>query len=425
MTGSPDDADRVRTLRQALTATGAGIYLATHVAGPLSAETLAAVHESDEMELRIGRVGPDRAEDLEQREWEARAAVAATIRAPFEQVVLSHGAAEAARGITLELLGTRMALPQPGTRAKPGTRSGAGTHPGAGTRGGPGTRAGAGIPPGLATAARVVIVEGLAEPVARAVESVAVALGAEVDHLAVVPQILGSDVALVTMPHVDPLGRLHDPGPVASTTRRAGARLLVDISLSVGALPLDVAEMGADALVGDVQRWLLGPEGLALAWLSPALGDDVPARLRATTGPFARGSLLALARSVGWLLMYVELPWVVARTGRLARRLYGSLASIHGVELVADRAEHAGLLAFRIIGWDAEQAAEELARSAFAITDVESEADVIRVSVGAWNREDELDRFVERVADLAAHTPASLPRRPSLTILSGPLDHDR
>ncbi len=413
MTGSPDDADRVRTLREALTATGAGIYLATHVAGPLSAETLAAVHESDELELRIGRVGPDRAEDLEQREWEARAAVAATIKAPFEQVVLSHGAAEAARCISLELLGARVAPPQPGTRR------GRATDPRPPADLTPGTRG------GLTPPMRVVTVEGLAGPVARAVGSVARALGAEVDHLPVVPQILGSDVALVAMPHVDPLGRLHDPGPVALTTQRAGARLLVDISLSVGALPLDVAEMGADALVGDVQRWLLGPEGLALAWLSPALGDDVPARMRATTGPFARGSLLALARSVGWLLMYVELPWVVARTGRLARRLYGSLAGIHGVELVGDRAAHAGLLAFRIIGWDAEQAAEELSRSAFVIADVESEADVVRVSVGAWNREDELDRFVARVAELAAHTPASLPRKPSLTILRGPLDHDR
>ena len=58
---------------RSLTATGAGIYLATHVAGPLPAETLAAVHESDELELRIGRVRPDRAEDLAQREREARA----------------------------------------------------------------------------------------------------------------------------------------------------------------------------------------------------------------------------------------------------------------------------------------------------------------------------------------------------------------
>ena len=108
---------------------------------------------------------------------------------------------------------------------------------------------------------------------------------------------------------------------------RAGARLLLDVSLSVGALPLDVVELGADALVADVHRWLLGPEGLALAWLSPALGEDAPSSLRSASGPFARGSLLALARSVGWLLMYVELPWAIARTGRLARRLSESLAA--------------------------------------------------------------------------------------------------
>ncbi len=116
VSGGQADADRVKALRQVLTATGAGIYLATHVAGPLPAETLAAVHESDELELRIGRVGPDRAEDLEQREWEARAAVAAAIRAPFEQVMLAHGAAEAIRGIALESLTSRVTEKRPGSR---------------------------------------------------------------------------------------------------------------------------------------------------------------------------------------------------------------------------------------------------------------------------------------------------------------------
>jgi selenocysteine lyase/cysteine desulfurase len=198
--------------------------------------------------------------------------------------------------------------------------------------------------------------------------------------------------------------------------------MLLDVSLSVGAVAIDVMEPGVDAVVADVQRWLLGPEGLAFAWLAPTLGDATPGRCRAATGPFARGALLALARSVGWLLMYVELPWVVARTGRLARRLHGSLATIAGVELLVERGHHAALLSFRIAGWDAEQAVEELSRSAFVIADMSRPADAIRVSVGAWNREDELDRFVERVAELAAHSPATLPRRPSLTIISGPVD---
>ena len=41
----------------------------------------------------------------------------------------------------------------------------------------------------------------------------------------------------------------------------------------------------------------------------------------------------------------------------------------------------------------------------------------IRVSVGCFNTEAEISHFVEAVALLAAHTPDSLPRRPSLTIL--------
>lgn len=379
MTTRRSDADRVRALREVLTATGAGIYLVTHVAGPLPAETMAAVHESDELELRIGRAGPDRADDLEQREREARAAAAAAIRASYEQVVLSHGTAEAARGIALELLAARAGAPS-----------------------------------------RVVIIEGLAAHVVSAIESVASVLGIEVDVVPAAPRILGTDVALVAMAHVDLFGRLIDPVPLAAAAHRAGARLLIDASLSVGALPLEVSDLEADALIADVRRWLLGPDALALVWLSPTLGDEAPARLRQTTGAFGRGALLALARSVGWLLMYVELPWAIARTGRLARRLRDALAGVDGVTLLGDADDDAVLIAFRIAGWEAEPAADELSRSVFAMTDPDSEADVIRVSVGAWNREDELDRFVERVADLATDSPATLPRKPSLTVISGP-----
>jgi selenocysteine lyase/cysteine desulfurase len=316
-------------------------------------------------------------------------------------VVLAHGTPDAARAIALHVLAQRDAegpmLGEPGRPSRP--------------YGGP--------------APRILVLEGVAEPIVRALESVARAVGGPVDRLASMPEIVSRDVALVVMAHVDPLGRLADPRAVAATAHRAGARLVVDVGLSVGAIPVEVAELGADALIGDVQHWLLGPEGLAFAWLAPTLGMEAATDLRSASGAFARGPLLALARSVGWLLMYVELPWVVARTGRLARRLYDSLATIGGVELMAERSRHGPLLAFRIGGWEAEQAAEELSRSCHAITDVDAATDALRVSVGAWNRDDELDRFTVRVAELAGHTPATLPRRPSLTILSRSPDDDR
>jgi selenocysteine lyase/cysteine desulfurase len=223
------------------------------------------------------------------------------------------------------------------------------------------------------------------------------------------------------MAHVNALGDVVDPMPVAAAARRVGARLLLDASLSAGALPFRVAETGADAIVADTRRWLLGPEALAMAWVSPALGEGLPARLAGATGPFGRSELLAAARSAGWLLMYVGLPWLQARAMGLARHLRVGLEAIDGVEVLGHPARQSALLAFRIDGWPAPDAADELSHRALAITDPEPDGELLRVSVGAWNREDELDRFVAAVAELAGTTPATLPRRPTLTVIGGPL----
>ena len=375
MTEPPSRFDRVRGLRDVLTATGAGIYLCTHQAGPLPAETQTAVHESDEMELRVGRAGADRADDLQQREREALAVVAAAITAGPERIVLTHGAAEAARLVAIEVL-----------------------EPGAG---------------------RVVLMRGLDRAVAAAVRDVAEVAGSHVDVIDAPPEAFDHDVALVVLAHVDADGRLCDATAVAESARRAGARSLVDAGRSAGARPIDVAGLGADFVIGDTHRWLLGPEAVAFLWVTPALDRELPEWLRQATAPFSRGSLLALARSVGWLLMYVELPWALDRTVALSEQLYDELADIEGVEALAEREAHGAVVAFRVAGWDAESVAEELGRSIFAIVETDSEADLIRASVGAWNRESELTRFTERIAELAAHSPETLPRRPSLTVISG------
>ena len=379
MNEPPSRFDRVRGLREVLTATGAGIYLATHQAGPIPAETLAAVHESDDMELRVGRVGPDRAEDLEQREREARAVVAAVITASPERVMLAHGAAEAARLVALEVLA-------------PGTDE------------------------------RVLLVRGLDRAVAAAVRDVADVAGAAVEVVDAAPDVVADDFALVVAPHVDADGRRSDVAALARTIRAAGARLAVDAGHSAGAMPVEVDALGADFVFGDTHRWLLGPDALAFLWITPKLDVETPEWLRQASAPFARGQLLALARSVGWLLMYVELPWALDRTLALADLLYEDLGAIEGVELLAEADAHGAVAAFRVAGWDAASVAEELGRSIFAIVEVDAEADVVRASVGAWNRESELTRFAERVAELAAHTPETLPRRPSLTVISGPVE---
>jgi cysteine sulfinate desulfinase/cysteine desulfurase-like protein len=44
-------------------------------------------------------------------------------------------------------------------------------------------------------------------------------------------------------------------------------------------------------------------------------------------------------------------------------------------------------------------------------------AGAVRISVGFWNTEEELERFAEAVELLAAHTPESIPPRRRLTVL--------
>ena len=70
------------------------------------------------------------------------------------------------------------------------------------------------------------------------------------------------------------------------------------------------------------------PDAVAVMWVTPDLDRETPEWLRQACAPFGRGQLLALARSVGWLLMYVELPWALDRTLDLADQLYTGLGAI-------------------------------------------------------------------------------------------------
>ena len=77
----------------------------------------------------------------------------------------------------------------------------------------------------------------------------------------------------------------------------------------------------------------------------------------------------------------------------------------------------ATLVTFRIAGWPAEAAAQELGSRVFSITRTIPDLDAIRISVGFFNSEEEIERFAAAVELLARHTPETLPQKPRLTIL--------
>jgi selenocysteine lyase/cysteine desulfurase len=364
------DEQKVAAIRELLPATGAGVYLDTASAGPFPAETHQALAESDDWELRVGRVAPDRSEEIEQRAGEAQSVVAAVIGVAPAEIVLTTGPGSA----LLTMIST--------------------------------------LPP--RDRGRVVVVGELQPALDASLKALVSVRGWTLDraHAGTAPD---ADALLTVVSTIDAgTGERLDAQAVVDRASAAGSAVLVDASLSAGALELAPRALGATGLLIDGHRWLLGPEGVTALWLDPSHGQrlewgivDLPTRRQ----------LVGLARSVGWLLMYVGLPWAIDRTAALAGRLARSLAGLEGVELPVAPDRLGPVVPFRLRGWTADEAADELGRRVFAIVGRDLARGMVRASVGAWNREDELDRFAQAVAELARHTPATLPRRPPLVVL--------
>ena len=238
---------------------------------------------------------------------------------------------------------------------------------------------------------------------ARAV--IAALIGADPDEIRFSPFL---DLIATPTPHVHP-----DTGALITPERAAEGWLALDCSLSAGAIQLDVANLDADFLLLPSDRWLLGPEGLRAVWIGSRpreAGVDVP------EPEVGRTQILGLARSVGWLEMYVGLPWIYERTAALVAQLADGLEAINGVQVLTPEAR-AATICFRLPAWETDQALDEIRRRAFAIIGATPNAKAIRASVAWFNTEEEIDRFVSAVSEIAAHTPDTLPRRKTLEVL--------
>jgi len=219
---------------------------------------------------------------------------------------------------------------------------------------------------------------------------------------------------------------------LGALARSAGAISIVDGAQSAGAIPVALDALGVDAYAMPAQKWLLGPEGMGALWVRRAFAEaTVPAasgylvyrsfsiaepvlhpgaRRFEATG-FHRPSVVGFARSLGWLSMYVGVPWAQQRALRLAQAMADRLAGIPGVGLVTPRPVAGTLVTFRIAGWPSALALAELGPRAMAVLRDVPTIDALRLSIGFWTTEAELDRVAEVVELLARHTPESLPPR--------------
>jgi L-cysteine/cystine lyase len=185
--------------------------------------------------------------------------------------------------------------------------------------------------------------------------------------------------------------------------------VLLDGAQGVGAVPVDVGALGCAFYAGSGQKWLCGPVGSGMLWVSPAWSERLPA-----TGPTYMnladpGAGLEAAPHTG-----------AARHDASAQSLETIRAAAASLEVLADAgwatvhdraaalaATFADALAERglqveprdrttLVSWhdpDPVATRRRLADAGVIIRDLPGTA-LLRASVGAWNDESDLERLL-------------------------------
>jgi len=403
------DPEKLEAVRSALPALAAGIYLNTGSVGPLPAEAAAAMAEIATWERDVGRAHPDAFDDLLGRMGEARAGVAAVLGTDVGAVALTHSTTDAMNAGTLAASGGRRGGRVVTTRHE---------HLG-------------GLGPLFAMRDR-----GIAEVAI-------VDAGGDGDDdrtLAAFDAAITPGTHLVSVSHVAwTTGAVLPIAGIAELAHARGAQLIVDGAQAAGAIPFRFDEIGADFYAVPAQKWLLGPEGMGALVVRPSLIEQAIPGLggffsferagadgvadwwgdarRFESSGYHRPSVVGMARSIGWLSMYVGLDYVFQRGPAMARAAARRLSAIDGVTVLTPIDRMATLVTFRIAGWSAQAALAELGARVFAIARAILSLDALRIGVGFFTSEDELERLAGAVELLAAHTPETLPPRRSLAML--------
>src|SRR5699024_4127060 len=71
-------------------------------------------------------------------------------------------------------------------------------------------------------------------------------------------------------------GTLFDLKEIGKAAQASDAYFIIDGTQSVGALPIDVQQIGADALICAGYKWLIGPYSIALGYFGDRLSGGIP-----------------------------------------------------------------------------------------------------------------------------------------------------
>jgi L-cysteine/cystine lyase len=207
---------------------------------------------------------------------------------------------------------------------------------------------------------------------------------------------------------------------ISEAAHAAGALVLVDGAQSAGQLDLRMEETGADFYAISGQKWLLGPNGTGALWvaarhhdrLRPAtpsyltyadgiVGNLRPGAARFDPGTIDLAALAGLAAAVEWVdgldggwQAWLDLGRERAATAR--ERLAAA-----GIPAVDPPGGSTGLIAFEVPGHDPVDVVPALAERSVLLRYI-PETPYLRLSVGPWTSDADLDALIEGIAAIRA-----------------------
>ncbi|HST56765.1 MAG TPA: aminotransferase class V-fold PLP-dependent enzyme [Solirubrobacteraceae bacterium] len=185
--------------------------------------------------------------------------------------------------------------------------------------------------------------------------------------------------------------------------------VLLDGAQGVGAIAVDVRALGCDAYAGAGQKWMCGPDGTGMLYVSPALrarlavsrrgyptladpGAGLDARLHEDSRRFDTLALSAetVACALAGVRVLEQAGWsaIHERARSLAERLAELLAE-HGREL----APRGPTTLVSFVSEDPGAERVRLAEAGVILRDLPGRP-WLRASVGAWNDESDLERLI-------------------------------
>jgi cysteine desulfurase / selenocysteine lyase len=242
--------------------------------------------------------------------------------------------------------------------------------------------------------------------------------------------------ALLALTHVPTSSGLCEPVAAAGRlARAAGVTYLLDATQSVGQLPVDVAQIGCDALVTTGRKYLRGPRGTALLYVSRALLEHLE-----PVAPDVRGARWtadrawtvdagarrletweashALRLGLGVALAEADALGIDAIAAHLVARgaeLRAALAGVAGVTVADPPAAHGAIVTFVVEGAEPRDVAAALGARAVQVVAVPADhgrwdlggrdlAGVVRAAPHVYTSDGDLEALVEGVAQLAPRT---------------------